>query len=155
MPHRSLPIPTRIIPRLLPNSRRAILQTLTRQIADDMHIHLAGVTDMFEPHNGARFTAVGDGVVIIDALVDYLEESYVLVARLAHKVNFQADDGKMIDLVFLVLSPTAARVAHMQMIGRLTRAAHHNAFTSGLRSATSMDAMRALFIAPDDRAIAA
>lgn len=155
MPYRSLPIPNRVIPRLLPNSRRAILQTLSQHVARDLQLHQAGAADIFAVHNGARLTAIGDGVVMVDALVEYLEAPYVLAARLAHAVDFHADDGKHVDLLFLVLSPTKDRVAHMQMIGRLTRAAHTPDFAGGLRSATSQDAMMALFATPGDDAIAA
>lgn len=150
----SFPV-ARVMLAVSQNSRRAVMQVLAKQISTDLNLHAAGVADMLAHHNGANMAAIGKGVVVIDQCVDYIDEPYMLMARLTHRVDFNAPDGQMIDVVCLLLSPAGHKIDHIRSIGRLTRMFRDDSFNAKLRSSTSEDAIRALFMAPLHEAIAA
>jgi nitrogen PTS system EIIA component len=137
-----------------PNSRRSIAQTLARQAAADLDLHVVGMNDVLQQRLQDP-VAIGGGVAVVDCMIDHLDHPYTLVARLTHQVDFQAPDSQPIDLVCVTLSPSDNRIAHIREVGRLTRMMRDQDLCAKLRSASSADAMSALLINPVEETIAA
>jgi PTS system nitrogen regulatory IIA component len=148
------PQPSRILLDVSQNSRRAVVQTITRAIAADLNLHAAGVADMMRAGATTQMQVEG-GVAVIDQCSEQIDEPYLLVARLTHAVDFHAPDNRHVDLVCVLLSPAGSNIDHIRMLGRLTRQLHDAAFADTVRSATSVDAVRALFLLQDSVVLAA
>lgn len=138
-------IPSRVLLRLPPNSARAVLHTVSQEIASDLARPLAGVQDMLSRHQGAAITPLEHGVVIIDQMVLGIDTPYLLIAQLSHPVDFQeGPDHHMTDLVIVYLSPDTGKMAHIRSVGRLVRYFHNIDLCEMIRGAGSPDAVVAI-----------
>ncbi|HIV55504.1 MAG TPA: melibiose:sodium transporter MelB [Candidatus Anaerobiospirillum stercoravium] len=63
-------------------------------------------------------TGIADGIALPHAKCDCIGESALVIAKLAHGLDFAAPDGKPCDLVFLLASVNDGN-AHLNVIGRL------------------------------------
>ena len=66
-------------------------------------------------------TALGQGVAVPHCKMDRLKEGVVAVALLRKRIDFEADDGEPVRLLFLVVSPSAAPAAHLQSLAAISR----------------------------------
>ena len=96
-------------------------------------------------------TGFGGGVAIPHAKLDGLEAVTGLMVRLAQPIDFAAVDDLPVDLVFLLLSPSAAGADHLKALARVSRRLRDRGFLAKLRGAASPDAMFALFTTDDVR----
>jgi nitrogen PTS system EIIA component len=146
---------SRVLSNVSPNSRRSVIDYIGRQAATDIGLHAVGVVDAIIKAETTISAGIGDGVAVLDCMMEHLDAPYTLVARLVNQVDFLAPDGKPVDLVCLILSPASDRIGHIRSLGRLTRLMHWDDFRQKLRSANSADAMTALFMMPSLEMLAA
>lgn len=66
-------------------------------------------------------TGIGAGYAIPHAVIDGLERDLVILATLATPVNFDASDGKTVDIICLVLGPTGANSGHLATVSMASR----------------------------------
>lgn len=78
-------------------------------------------------------TALGDGVALPHACVAKVEEPTALFVRLSDGVSFDAQDERLVDLLFVLLVPEEGRASHMKLIARISRL---------LRDATNLEELR-------------
>ncbi|MGD7001076.1 PTS fructose transporter subunit IIABC [Corynebacterium halotolerans] len=81
-------------------------------------------------------TGVPGGVAIPHCRSAVIREPTLVFARLTRPVHFGAPDGPA-DLIFLIVAPTDADQAHLQILSRLARGLLKADFLTTLRSATS------------------
>jgi PTS system nitrogen regulatory IIA component len=93
------------------------------------HVNSAHLLEMLRAREGLASTAVGGGIAIPhprNPLVLGVDEATVLLCFLEHCVDFGALDGKCVQTLFLLLSPTIE--AHLQMLARISFVLHDGAF---------------------------
>jgi PTS system nitrogen regulatory IIA component len=73
-------------------------------------------------------TALGHGVAVPHCKIDGLDEVILAVAVLSKGIDFEAEDGEPVRVLFLVVSPTAAPAEHLQSLAAISRwvRADHN-----------------------------
>jgi nitrogen PTS system EIIA component len=84
------------------------------------HINSAHLLEMLRTREGLASTAVGGGIAIPhprNPLVLGVDEPTVLICFLEHPVDFGALDGKRVQTLFVLLSPTIE--AHLQTLARI------------------------------------
>lgn len=79
-------------------------------------------------------TGMGGGVAIPHARYIGLKKPFGLVARLKPAVDFDAIDNHPVDLVFLLLVPSAADGDHLNMLAAVSRRMRSREITQKLRS---------------------
>jgi PTS system nitrogen regulatory IIA component len=79
-------------------------------------------------------TGMGGGVAIPHARYGGLKTSFGLVARLRPAVDFEAIDSRPVDLVFLLLVPSAVEGEHLNMLAAVSRRMRSRDVTDKLRS---------------------
>ena len=84
-------------------------------------------------------TGVGHGIAIPHCRLDGLEGEVVGFATAGTPVDFGAPDGRPVDLVFLVASPTQAAAAHLQAVARVSRLLRAPGLVESLRQAGSAE----------------
>jgi PTS system nitrogen regulatory IIA component len=84
------------------------------------HINTTVLLEMLRAREGLASTAVGAGIAVPhprNPLVLGVDEPTVLLCFLEHAVDFGALDGKRVQTLFLLLSPTVE--AHLQALARI------------------------------------
>jgi PTS system nitrogen regulatory IIA component len=90
-------------------------------------------------------TGVGDGVAIPHARFSEIDKTFGMLFRLRRPIDFDALDGKPIDLVFLLLLPESSKGEQLSALACVARKLRSPAFTAGLRkSANTTEISRVL-----------
>src|SRR5262249_34041347 len=81
-------------------------------------------------------TGVGDGVAIPHARYPEIDKPFGMLFRLRQPIDFDALDGKPIDVVFLLLLPESAKGEQLSALACVARKLRKPAVTVALRKAT-------------------
>lgn len=119
---------------------RALLQTLP--LPDDTDRDL--LLHLFLAREASASTALGDGIAIPhvrNPIVLQVTRPIVTLAFLAQPVDFGAPDGKPVNILFSIISPTAQ--SHLKVLSRLSYVLRDDRFRATLiRQANSKDILR-------------
>jgi PTS system nitrogen regulatory IIA component len=110
-------------------TRDQVFQSIVALPGIPRHINSAHLLEMLRAREGLASTAVGDGIAIPhprNPLVLGVDEATVLLCFLEHCVDFGALDGKCVQILFLLLSPTIE--AHLQTLARISFVLHDSSF---------------------------
>lgn len=89
-------------------------------------------------------SGIGEGVAIPHVRLPTLKEPYLVFARLAQDVDFDAVDGMPVNIMILLLSPEKDGPLHLQRLSRISRMMRDDHLRTCLRGAESLDALQAL-----------
>jgi nitrogen PTS system EIIA component len=81
-------------------------------------------------------TGVGDGVAIPHARFPEIDKQFGMLFQLRQPIDFDALDGKPIDVVFLLLLPESAKGEQLSALACVARKLRKPAVTAALRKAT-------------------
>ena len=138
---RETPVDPRLVFHRIPGAtREEVLGELSARLAaagavPDARYLLARLVD----RERLGCTGLGDGIAIPHTKLRDLRGVAVGLATTAVPVDFGAADGRPIDLVVLVVSPTDAPAAHLQALARVSRLLRTPGFAAVLRSARSTE----------------
>jgi PTS system nitrogen regulatory IIA component len=80
-------------------------------------------------------TGVGGGAAIPHARIPGLAFPFGILARLRKPIDFDAIDGKRVDVVFLLLLPASSTGYHLKVLAAVARALRNEPVLSALRHA--------------------
>jgi nitrogen PTS system EIIA component len=80
-------------------------------------------------------TGVGNGVAIPHARFSQVDKPFGMLLRLRQPIEFEALDGKPIDIVFLLLLPEGAKGEQLSALACVARKFRNPAVTAALRKA--------------------
>ena len=89
-------------------------------------------------------TGFGGSVAIPHAKIAGLDECVGVVIRLENPVEYQAHDGRPVDLVFALFSPESGGAIHLKALAEISRLLRDDDMVSKLRGADNADAIYAL-----------
>lgn len=92
-------------------------------------------------------TALGLGVAIPHGRIKGLKQAVGAFVRLTTPVQFDAPDGKPVDLIFVLLVPETANEQHLQLLSELAQMFSERAFREQLATAEDSTALHAIFAA--------
>jgi fructose-specific phosphotransferase system IIA component len=90
-------------------------------------------------------TGIGKGVAIPHKLMRGIRASIICFGRSKHPVNFDAIDGKQVDLFFLLLGPEGSTNTHLRILSKLSRYVHNDTFLAALRQAKTAEEVVSIF----------
>ncbi len=96
-------------------------------------------------------TGVGAGVALPHTRLLGLDKIYCAFVR-TNPVDFEAVDGKLVDLVFLLLVPEEAGADHLKALARLSRLLRDDNITESLRKAKTTDEIYQIICDADSQA---
>jgi PTS system nitrogen regulatory IIA component len=82
-------------------------------------------------------TALGEGVAVPHCRIPGGTATLGVLLRLAEGIDFDAPDGKPVDLLFVLVVPAEATDEHLKLLAHLARLFNEPAFRSTLREARS------------------
>ena len=89
-------------------------------------------------------TGFGHSVAIPHAKLKQLDQCVGIFLRFTSPIEFEAHDGKPVDLFFVLLSPEKAGAEHLKALAEISRFLRDDHMTAKLRGAGGPDALYAL-----------
>lgn len=132
-------------------NKRSVLKQLAELAGQRLGIEPGSILVALNEREQLGSTGFGHGVAIPHAKIDGLDSIYALFARLADSIDYKAIDGRQVDLVFLLLSPTGAGAEHLKALAAISRVTRDAATLERLRGARSRDALAAVLMGADER----
>ena len=127
--------------------RNAVLEAAAGMLAcrqagaDDLHNSLLA-------RERLGSTAIGHGIAIPHGRSPTLEAPRGALLRLQPAVDFNAPDGRDVDLVFAMAVPEHYTHQHLMLLSELAERFSDERFRAALRNAPDAQAMRALLLEP-------
>lgn len=140
---RALLTPSRVAHRLEAGSKKRLLEHLAELLAADGGLPAKRVFQILIERERLGSTGVGEGVALPHGRMADLTEPVGAFASLAAPVDFDAPDGRPVDLAFALLVPEAATQSHLSLLALLARRFHDADWRESLRRAPDAAALLA------------
>ncbi len=127
-----------------------LLQELARRAGAALGLPAAEIAAALAAREALGSTGIGAGIAVPHAQLPRLAATAAFLARLERPVDYDAVDGRPVDLVFLLLGPPAARAEHLAALAAGTRRLRDPATAAALREAATAEALRDRFVAEPD-----
>jgi len=148
MPLADLVAPNAILPGLRVNGKKQALQELAAQAAALTGQNERSIFEILLQREKLGSTAVGNGIAIPHGKMAKLNRLFGLFARLDRPIDFEALDGQLVDLVFLLLAPEAAGADHLKALARVARLLRDPEMARKLRDCRDAEAIYAVLALP-------
>lgn len=148
MPLHDLLAADRIAVLVEPGGRDTVLDAAARLLAEGSSTATALIGEALREREGLGSTGIGHGIAIPHARTQAFEHPRGAFLRLREPVDFDASDGRPVDLVFAMAVPRHFTHQHLSVLSDLAERFSDGGFREALRSARDVDAMRALLLAP-------
>lgn len=136
MPIASLITPERVVRGLAVNGKQQALEHLSRLLAGGTSgIAAAAVLDSLLDRERTGSTGLGRGIAIPHGRLPGLREAIGACIRLESAIDFEALDGRPVDLLFALLVPQETPDAHLQWLAQLAQMFSDAIFAQQLRGA--------------------
>jgi nitrogen PTS system EIIA component len=144
MPFIDILVPDAVMPSLKASSKKQALQEISRFAADLLGVDDSTVYDLVMQRERVGTTGVGHGVAIPHGKMAKLDDIRGFFARLDRPLDFEAVDGKPVDLIFLLLAPEEAGADHLKALARVARALHDPELLKKIRACHNGDCIYTL-----------
>lgn len=114
-------------------SKREFLQELAAAAAEATGLDERTVFDTFLERENLGSTGFGGGTALPHGRFEGLDKVHALFAKPSAPLDFDAIDGKPVDLVFALLSPEGNGADHLTALARLSRILKDEALCAKLR----------------------
>ena len=121
------------------NNKRLLLQELSEKVAKEVGVDERTIADSIWERENLGSTGYGNGTAFPHARIDGLTKVSAVFARLSSPIDFNAVDGKPVDLVFLLVSPENSGADHLTALAALSRILKNYDICEKLRAARSRE----------------
>lgn len=126
------------------NNKRGLLQELSAKAAEIAGVDERVVADSVWERENLGSTGYGNGTAFPHARIEGLDKVVATFARLSQPIDFNAVDGKLVDLVFLLISPENSGADHLTALATLSRVLKNPDICEKLRQAGSKEEILAI-----------
>lgn len=128
-----------LLPALKVAGKKQLLQEMSQLAARLTGVEARTILDVLEEREKMGSTGAGKGVAIPHGRLSGIDKVQGFFARLEKPVDFDSVDGQPVDLVFLLLTPSAAGPDHLKALSRVSRALRNAETCEQIRKATSAE----------------
>jgi PTS system nitrogen regulatory IIA component len=121
MPLSDIVAPDAVLPALKVTSKKQLLQDVAAKAAQLCGLSEGAIYEILQQREKLGSTGVGNGIAIPHGKLTKLDKLFGLFARLETPIEFDALDGKPVDLVFVLLAPESAGADHLKALARTAR----------------------------------
>jgi len=125
-------------------NKRQLLQEVSQFAAGIAHVDERTVFDTLLERENLGSTGFGNGVALPHGRLAELDKVYGFFVKLATPVDFEAIDGKPVDMMFLLLSPESSGADHLTALAQISRILKNTSLIGKLREADSPEEIHAL-----------
>ncbi len=139
-----------IIPHLQAYDKEQVLRRLSAHAETLCPLFEHEIFSVLVEREHLGCTGMGNGVCIPHGRFDSLKSIYVVFARLDKAIDFGAADGKKVDLVFLLLTPSTADTEHLKALSVISKLLRDKKLCNKLRAAGDAAELHSLIIAEQE-----
>lgn len=110
-----------VVHGLRASGKTVLLEDLARRAARSLDLDADTILAALIRREGLGSTGVGDGLALPHARLETVRKPFGLLARLREPLDFDAVDERPVDLVFLLLLPTAKGGNHLNALACVAR----------------------------------
>ncbi|MEL6766717.1 MAG: PTS IIA-like nitrogen regulatory protein PtsN [Pseudomonadota bacterium] len=140
--------PDAVLPAVKSTSKKHVFQEIAARMGEIYGLPSRRIFDALNARERLGSTAMGYGVAIPHARIEGLDRIAGLFARLEHPLDFDAADGKGVDLMMVLLAPEDAGADHLRALAKVSRLLRENGTRSKLRQTPTGSALFALLTEP-------
>lgn len=133
-----------VLPRMRVGNKKALLEELARIAAPLAQLDRARVLSALQERERIGCTGIGQGVALPHARLPAITDPITVFARLAAPIDYDAVDGRRVDLVYLLLGPEIASDEHLKILASAARLLRDPNARQELRHATDEAGIRAI-----------
>ncbi len=137
-----------IVPALKAGSKKQLLQELAQVAAALTELSHREVFEVLLQREKLGSTGLGQGIAIPHGKFEALDGVFGVFARLSQPVEFDAVDGKPVDLVFVLLAPESAGADHLKALARVSRLLREAEVVKKLRGSETSAALYSILTEP-------
>ena len=118
--------PTEALLNVRASDKEKLLQALAHKAAAKLNLSEDDIVSELLKREGLGSTGMGNGVAIPHARFQTIEKPFGIIAKLKQPIDFDAIDGQPVDIVFMLLLPTASegeQLGALACVARKLRAA--------------------------------
>jgi PTS system nitrogen regulatory IIA component len=138
--------PNAVIPALKVNGKKQAIQELAARAAQLTGQSERTIFEILIQREKLGSTGVGNGIAIPHGKLPKLDKLFGLFARLDRPVEFEALDGRPVDLIFLLLAPETAGADHLKALARVARLLRDPDVARKLRESRDAEAIYAVLM---------
>jgi len=133
--------PDDVVADLKANGKKQVLHELARRAAERFSIDENDVFEVLLERERLGTTGFGDGVALPHGKLAGLTGMHMLFARLANGIDYNAVDGRPVDLIFLLLTPEDAGADHLKALAKISRLLRDETVCAKIRGAENAEAV--------------
>lgn len=133
-----------IVLGLKSNNKRQLLQDLAAKASEVTGINERTICDTILERESLGSTGFGDGTALPHGRFADLDKVYGFFAKLNSPVDFDAIDGKPVDLIFMLLSPEGNGADHLTALAQASRILKDESTRTKIRQISSAQEIYAL-----------
>jgi nitrogen PTS system EIIA component len=114
-------LPENVFVGVTATSKEQLLRQLSDLVEKKVSAPAAALASALLDREGLGSTGIGQGVAIPHAALREIETTTCIVARLAKPIDFEAVDDIPVDLVILLLTPTATKNDALNILSCMAR----------------------------------
>jgi nitrogen PTS system EIIA component len=141
----------RVFFRLKATGKVALLSELGGRAAALLGIPAPEVVGSLAAREALGSTGIGAGIALPHARLPALGQAAGFFARLERPVDFDAIDGKPVDLVLLLLSPAQDDRGHLASLAAAARRLRDREVAAALRASPDAASLWAILVGPNGR----
>ena len=138
--------PTNVIADLDASSKKRVFEQAGLVFENHQDIARNIVFDSLLARERLGSTGLGQGVAIPHGRIKGLKTPIGAFMRLANPVQFDAPDGRPVNLMFVLLVPEQANETHLQLLSELAQMFSDRSFRENLLAAADAAAIHHLFM---------
>ena len=137
-----------VLPELKATTKKQALQEIAQALAAIVAIDKRIIFETLLTREKLGSTGLGQGFAIPHGRVIGLKRVTGLFVKLAQPMDYDAVDGKPVDLVFALLSPDHAGADHLTALAKISRVMRSPASVSKLRGTNTAEGLYAVLTEP-------
>ena len=101
------------------NNKKNVLELISSYLQKEIKIKKDIIFESLYAREKLGTTALGNGVALPHARIDSLKTTRTLLLQLASGIDFEAVDGKKVDVIFVLLVPNVNSDSHVKMLAEI------------------------------------
>ena len=126
------------------NNKRQLLQELSKRVAELTGIFDRTIFDSLLERENLGSTGFGGATALPHARIPEAKQVYGFFAKLNNSIDYEAIDGKPVDLVFMLISQEGSGADHLTALAQASRILKNEATCNKIRQASGKEEIYSL-----------
>lgn len=141
-----------VIKELTSKNKQGVLEELSRSFRkENIKFDLQDMVKVLMDRENLGSTGIGDKIAIPHGKLNGLKDTMVSFGRSSRGVDFDAIDGKPVNLFFLLIAPEKSTGQHLKVLAKISRMLKDANFRKSLMETESRDGLYHLIAEKSDR----